>query len=267
MDVQMELDENATKQIENYILTKRTYPYINLPIVTVHFNPHRQRRFVSYGIIAYAKSTERFLLVQRRYSTNYFTLLRGAYRRSNIAKLVAGMCVSELQIIRRIIYRQANIYDVLRIVCSVVGDHNYAAMRFENHENDILHFVNKALADRDTQEYPEWLFPKGKSEKHENSIDTAFREFYEETGVAIADNQKQVINQHPIVNHYQADNDFVYETRYWIVLFDEEIPVPSKLQSYEVVSRAWKSRDEIETLVRPHQLSILREASTQIAKK
>jgi hypothetical protein len=127
-------DEDAV--ITKYISAKRTYPFDHLPNYIIFHNPHRQRRIVSYGILAYAESTQRYLMVQRRYSPNYLTFLRGAYRRANINRLLSGMCAEEHRMIRRVIYRQVNVYDLLSIVCPS-GDHDYYAMRFENHENDI----------------------------------------------------------------------------------------------------------------------------------
>jgi 8-oxo-dGTP pyrophosphatase MutT (NUDIX family) len=257
-------DEEVCKTtIERYVTLKRTYPFDHLPIHTVHYNPHRQRHIMSYGIIAYCRSTGRFLLVKRRYSPNYLTFMRGAYRRSNMRRLIMGMCNDELKIIRRVIYRQINIHDLLKIVCPG-GDNEYSAMRFDNHENDILKLLNITQSDKNIPEEAEWLFPKGRPDKSELPIDTAYREFKEETGVNADGNVP--INQWPIVDHYKADNDFIYETKYWIVVFEDECEIPAKFQSYEVSAREWKTRVEVEELTRGSQRNIFQEASNQILK-
>jgi 8-oxo-dGTP pyrophosphatase MutT (NUDIX family) len=174
-----------------------------------------------------------------------------------------GMCNDELKIIRRVIYRQINIHDLLKIICPV-GDHEYSAMRFDNHENDILKLINIAQSTKDLPEEPEWLFPKGRPDKAEQGLETARREFKEETGVDPGD--LQPVNQWPIVDHYKADNDFIYETKYWVLVFNKECDIPSKFQSYEVAARAWKTRDEVEELIKASQRNIFHEATNQILK-
>ena len=259
----MDLDEDSTANIEKYVATKRTYPFEDFPSYIIRFNPHRQRHIMSFGIIAYCVETDKYLLVQRRYSPNYLTLLRGAYRRSNLPQLVKGMCNNEFKILRRVIYRQLNIHELLTIVCPG-GDHDYSAMRFDNHENLILQLINKAQCDRDILDEPEWLFPKGRPDKHENGLDAALREFREETG--ISPGRIRPINQWPIVDHYKADNDFIYETRYWILVFDTEPPIPTKFQSYEVSARGWKTKDEVEEAIKATQCNIFHEAASQLSK-
>ena len=259
----MDLSETNKEIIEKYIAAKRTYPFEDFPICRVVHNPHRQRHITSFGIIAYCKSTDKYLLVQRRYSPNYLTLMRGAYRRSNLPKLIMGMCNDELKMVRRIIFRQINIHELLRIVYPG-GDHEYSAMRFDNHENYILQLINKAQSDKNIPDEAEWLFPRGRSEKFESNIDTALREFREETGVNPVN--KNVVNKWPIVDYYKADNDFIYESRYWIIIYDDEPEIPKRFQSYEVATRAWKDRESIEILIKRSQINIFHESINQISK-
>ena len=129
-------DETNSKIIE-YISKKRTYPFENMLNTIVYYNPHRLKHICSFGIVAYCLVTERYLVVQRRYSANYLTFLRGAYRRSNLPRLIMGMCNDELKMIRRVIFRQVNIHELLHLIMPA-GDNEYSAMRFDSHENDIL---------------------------------------------------------------------------------------------------------------------------------
>lgn len=257
------MDDESHKAIERYVTMKRTYPFEHLPIHIIQFNPHRQRHISSYGIIAYAEDTDKFLLVQRRYSPNYLTFMRGAYRRSNLHRLIMGMCNDELKMIRRVIFRQVNIHDLLKIVCPMC-DNDYGAMRFDNHENDILKLINIAQNRKDLPDEPEWLFPKGRPEKSELPLYTASREFKEETGIDIG--TRSPINKWPIVNHYKADNDFIYETRYWVIIFENEAVIPANFQSYEVAARAWKSKEQVYEIVKESQYSVLTDAVNQIIK-
>jgi hypothetical protein len=89
------------------------------------------------------------------------------------------------------------------------------------------------------------------------------REFAEETGVS---SNLQPINTWPIVDSYKADNDFIYETRYWVVKFAEEAVLPYRFQSYEVKTRAWKSGGEVESIASTSQLNVFHEAKAQLFK-
>ena len=246
--------------ISEYVNRKCTYPYDDLPNLTVHFNPHRQRHITSFGIVAYCAVTDRFLLVQPRYTANYLTLLRGAYRRTNLRRLVTGMCMDELKMIRRVIFRQVSIYDLLHIVAPGV-DHDYVAMRFENHESDILRLINEAQNAPETLEHPNWLFPKGRPNRHEAPYDTALREFTEETGVNM---ELEALNTNPIIGYYVADNDFIYESRYWVIECPAELELPGKFRSSEILARAWVDRGECLDRLRAQHTSIFQDACRQI---
>jgi 8-oxo-dGTP pyrophosphatase MutT (NUDIX family) len=135
-------------------------------------------------------------------------------------------------------------------------------MRFETHETDILKLINIVQSDRNVKEHPEWLFPKGKPDHFEDSFTAARREFEEETGVV--SKNLGILPGGPITSYYQADNDFVYETQYWVALFDDTPEMPSRFQSYEVMTRRWFTRAEIEEFARPHQLMVLRGAAARL---
>lgn len=255
-----EEDRNA---IEDYIQHKRTYPFYKFPNYRIYNNPHRRRHILSFGIIPYCRSTRKFLMIQRRYSPNYLTMLRGSYRRSNLPRLIRGMCHSELCMIRRVVYRQINMFELLSIVVPNT-DHDYSAMRFENHESDILQLINLYQSTNHTRDDPEWLFPKGKPERQEDGFNAASREFEEETGI---DSSRLVIlSSSPIISYYQADNDFIYETQYWTTVFSRTPDMPDRFQSYEVMARKWFDQSEISTFARTHQLTVLQEATVQINK-
>ena len=254
-------DEN--NMIEEYIQQKRTYPFHKFPSYRIYNNPHRKRHILSYGIIPYCKLTNKFLMIQRRYSPNYLTLLRGSYRRSNLPRLIRGMCNDELKMIRRIIYRQVSLFELLSIVVPNT-DHDYSAMRFENHENDLLQLINLYQSTKHIRDDPEWLFPKGKPERLEDGFSAASREFEEETG--IDSSHLTILSDSPIISYYQADNDFIYETQYWTTVFSTEPNMPNRFQSYEVMAREWFDHSQISTFAKPHQLGVFKGALTQINK-
>lgn len=155
-------------------------------------------------------------------------------------------------------------FEVLRMIVPDT-DHDYSAMRFENHEADILKLINTYQTDDVTMSIePEWLFPKGKPEKFEDGVVAASREFREETG--ITETNMKITSINPIVSFYQADNDFIYETQYWIYIFDDEPSLPNRFQSFEVMSRKWMNIDDVLKAVKRHQIVVVGEAINQIQK-
>lgn len=167
------------------------------------------------------------------------------------------------KMIRRILYRELNMFDLLAITVPL-GDHDYAAMRFETHENDILKLTNLYLSSGDMKNEPEWLFPKGKPDRFEDGIMTASREFTEETG--IESSRFNILPTNPIVSYYQADNDFIYETQYWIGVCDAYPEMPDRFQNYEVMARRWFNAEEVQGNSKPHQISVLHEVTKQLRK-
>jgi 8-oxo-dGTP pyrophosphatase MutT (NUDIX family) len=86
-----------------------------------------------------------------------------------------------------------------------------------------------------------WSFPKGHLEKGESPIQTALREFYEETGL----NLKKT--PHRILANKNIGNEKYYRF-YGIVLKNEEDAVFTINRPNEILKISWKSLEEIQEL-------------------
>lgn len=223
------------------------------------YNPHRRRHIISYGIVAYAKDTERYLVVRRRFSPHYLIFLSGSYRISNMPLLLLGMTQEELRLIRRMLYNNIEYQDVVKLVLPLV-DMKYAVCRWTRHQDEICRLLNHIQHTTDSPAEPEWLFPKGRSEWNEAPLTAALREFREETGVEVNDTDLVILNEHPITITHMADNDFIYETQYFVACVSSELVLPATFTNFEIAFRRWHTRQELATLLGPQQLTVVNEA-------
>jgi len=222
----------------------------------VIFNPHRQKKIPSFGIVAYHHTTRRFLVVCRRFSPNYITVLRGAFKRSNLPKLIYGMTLDEQNSLMSIFNGKNNIEKLIEEVCPF-SDREYACMRFKIEQDLMLPALESAFQKKYFST-KEWLFPKGRIERNESFLDAAYREFREETGVSTP--LPIPINTRPIVVYHKGDNDFFYETRYWVISTDEELVFPENYKNYEISDCRYFSLADLNIVLSETQKLVLQEA-------
>jgi len=208
--------------------------YSDFPRRIILHSPFKQSVIKSYGIILYAKDTGRWLLVQRNHSPEYVELLRGSYIHSNIPILLAGIDKSELFSLKRILlennserkkkYFAIEFYSTLH-TGSI--DQGYSKL-LDNH-NILADSVHDIIPLHD---YPEWLWPKGRSSKTDKSQhSTALREFEEESKISARLINPLIINGNYtiIVESYVGRNSRIYTTKLWIYTIDREYyPFQSK---------------------------------------
>ena len=104
----------------------------------------------------------------------------------------------------------------------------------------------------------EWLFPKGKKQHNESNLQTASREFYEETNIPIS---KLHITNKILTENYIATNGIQYTNHYYIAFLKEHIhtnihPI-TKIHSLPITTYTQKQElDRLEFLP-THLLRIL----------
>lgn len=110
-------------------------------------------------------------------------------------------------------------------------------------------------------ECPEYGWPKGRSLKHETPVDTALREFSEETGLDLRAQHATVDSStvaHPLEEHFVGNNGIEYQHHYILVQLHTsppfEIVYPS-IDNGEIGAVEFRSFDDCQRLFRPDAMA------------
>ena len=99
---------------------------------------------------------------------------------------------------------------------------------------------------------PEWELPKGRRNYKEKDIDTALREFEEETGIHRS-NIKIIQNIVPYDEIFTGSNLKSYRQRYFIATLDKEVSLDN-YQMCEVSNIKWIPYNKINETIREYSL-------------
>lgn len=225
-------------------------------------NPFTKKVLLSYGIIAYCPSTERWLLVQRRYSPEFIFFIRGLYRHVDLYRMVEGFSREECQLVLDLINEKRHFrelyYDVI-FDYNINYEHSY--VRYETAKG----LLGKLLKLKSSMIDCEWLWPKGRLRKGtESCLGCAIREFEEETGLKLP-------NKYPSFDDVLSESvegftGYTYETKCWIYLFDEEPSPPPPGKHGEIAQRKWVSFREAEGMLRDNKKEVLHAAKEILDK-
>ena len=214
----------------------------------------------SFGIILYKFINRKLkiLLIRRRNTLGFVQFVRGQYNIKNydyIQKLFNVMTNTEIDVIKKKKFgflweylwkdgttgRHMRSYDYLnsqtkfREICESKG-------------YSIEYFILNKFTDYEDQE---WGFPKGRKNKNENNIQTAIREFGEETG--ICSSQIKLLKKKFIENYISYDN-VEYKNIYFLAKyvgdeFEFTVSPEHKEQFSEVSSiKFFEIDDALETI-------------------
>jgi len=193
----------------------------------------------------------KILMIRRKDSLSFAEFMRGRYDVTDldyIGRLMKNMTLKE----------QASIvsepFDVLWK--SLWGDDksssDYNTSREKFHQLDRLELMRRNLSEYTE---PEWGFPKGRRTRGETDLDCALREFFEETNVPRE--SFVVLNNVVLRETFMGLNNINYSHVYHIALLrhPELVNLSQKytaMQRREISGIAWKSFEEVKSLVRPH---------------
>ena len=235
-------------------------------------NPFLSKPLISYGIIVYCKSSQKWLLVRPRYSPEFILFVRGSYRKADLERLVTGFTVAEIKLIHKIIDNPEYFITVFySVIWGNTKDFEYAWKRCL----DSLDFIQEILKSSNDCNYnldgkcerKLWLWPKGRlSHNGESPFHCAIREFQEETGLKIP-NTAKLVSTEPLIESYHGNNGKTYETQCWVYIFDDGIIPPEITDLHkpgEIGDRQWVTEEDAKLLLRESKFAVLQQAKIMI---
>jgi len=223
---------------------------------------------ISLGVVALRLNTNtsnyEYLIVMRKHSHGYCDLIRGKYDLNDEAHIKRLLEETTLEERNYLLTR-----DFLENWIYLWGKNNHILRRITNtsklddkfntlKQNYDLKSVILTLSSCWSE--PEWGFPKGQRDGLEKNIDTAFREFCEETGYK----KRQtvcVLNLIPQQEIFIGSNNKHYRQLYYMCLMDyNDTQGDISFQENEIGDAKWVSFDELKTKFRYYDVEKLKVA-------
>lgn len=217
--------------------------YADLPRRVIITSPHREKKINSYGIIAYAKDTNKWLLIQCNYNPGLTYILYGAYRPAYIQTILLNLQLDEINAIKGVVSASVDEGKVLFVELFKKHFLNeptnlYAYDRLIDLKDEIINFSSES--NLTTSLYG---IPKGRSRYREQPFDAACREFKEETGISV--NTASYILEDTVFIENSGISGRRYNICCWVCIFDNQ-PLLEEFEVYdtdEIKSREWVKLD------------------------
>ena len=235
---------------------------------------------ISYGIILFRQSNKglQYLMIRRKDSFGYIDIIRGKYTPHNIPQIQRSIDEMSLEEKQRLINEPyENLWKMLWGDNGIQhrGEGTSLAKKFEALKNEVKNELKNELDLESTTsttstsvnlEYliqnsktawqeTEWEFPKGHRNFQEKDVETALREFEEETGYS-KDNITIIDNIIPYEEIFIGSNHKSYKHKYYVAYLNTDTDTDT-LQNYqksEVSKIEWKTIDECLSSIRPYNL-------------
>ncbi len=218
-------------------------------VMRTHF---QKRRFTSFGVMAYCLSTRQWLLVRPSHSYSYTLFVNGMYRKADLEVMLSLMTIDELTILRKLLHGQKEWRDVYH------GHFFKETFDLFKHSQSKLRICLSRVAGHPKTA---WTFPKGRPENDESVMETAVREFDEETGLHI-ERIGRLIDRTPISETYTSFDHQIYETVCWLYVIDTppDDMVLNVGVGGEICERCWVSTETAKAILTPSKFAMIQEA-------
>lgn len=207
-------------------------PYI--PPFKINVKPKKTNSIKSYGIINFMVDRNQkkvyFLLMKRRDSLTYNTIIRGHYTYEQLLIYISLLSKSERERIIKYKYDFNKLWDDLwpnKKSYMYRSEYRNAKYKFELNSSKIVSIINNT-SPNDCEDYL-WEFPKGKRNNKEKNIDAALREFTEE--VCIDNKLLTLFPYKSLLETYYGSNSKSYKTIYYPTVTSTRI-LPERIYQY-----------------------------------
>ena len=219
---------------------------------------------ISYGIILFKQTNKglKFLMIRRKDSFGYIDIIRGKYAHYNIPQIQQS--IDEMSIDEKYKLLNNPFENLWKMLWGDNGIQHRSegtalSKKFEGLKNGInveMPEINLEYLIKNSKtnwEETEWEFPKGHRNFQEKDVDTALREFEEETGF-LKENITIIDNIIPYEEIFIGSNHKSYKHKYYIAYLNTDTDTMQNYQKSEVSKIEWKSVDECIASMRPYNL-------------
>lgn len=205
--------------------------------------PFSARSTISYGLIVFAKDTQRWAIIQRKHSIEFLLFIRGLYRLTHLPLLLSCITSNEAEIINRALQGGPAVFTDIFIKELDLDPSGlkYALVRMAESRNIAFNILSKLDV---TKNELKWTWPKGRihiSSNRETPFACACREFFEEVEIKIP--APLFISDTYVSENVRTITGRNIESRYWIYIIPNEITMKSPEFHPEVSNRKWVDTD------------------------
>jgi ADP-ribose pyrophosphatase YjhB (NUDIX family) len=222
----------------------------------------------SLGIICFKKNNEsketEILMIRRKDTLGFVDFMRGRYELNNVSHiqlLVDEMTLQEKQLLVTRTYDELwnHLWGTSKLSKKYLKERELSESLF----NSLVHGVVKdevtytleTFVSNSTTKWtePEWGFPKGRRNNNERDLQSAQREFQEETGIS-SSNLRLIHNLLPLEEIFTGSNYKSYEHKYYLSGIDignNEYDL-TRFQSSEVSDLKWIPIDDAHRYIRDY---------------
>lgn len=205
---------------------------------------------ISYGIILKhtdKKNVTKYLMCQRLYSLSLIEIMKGRYPINDlifIKALVSRLSKNEFEQLKK----NSDLENFIKTVLhksdhkSIMNDKYFDSNK---HKYEKLHSLisNKTFFnDIVSIDENEWGFSKGRRNNTEVPLETALREFKEETGIVLT--MDNIIQTEPIIEIFTGTNGKLYKHVYYLAKYYENIEDAKFQNNNEISQIKWFTKEE-----------------------
>jgi len=216
--------------------------------------PFSTRSTVSYGLIVYAKDTQRWAIIQRKHSVEFLLFIRGLYRLTHLPLLLSCITSQEATTIESCLKGGPDIFKHIYLTDLQLDENGlqYGLIRIAESRNIVSTLLSKLDL---SQNQLRWTWPKGRlhiSSDRETPFACARREFAEEVELQLP--PSLFISDTYVSEIIRTITGRNIESRYWIYIIPNEIPMTPPKFHPEVSNREWATTETCRKVINQDKL-------------
>lgn len=203
---------------------------------------NRKKVKVSYGVVLYNTTTDKYLAIRKRCTYAYSKILSGLYKDINQDNLLSQITVKEAI---KIILNTGNIISFIKILEDANIQYNSYTLDLALNKiktGNVVKKCKRLLLDGVLYKDIQLTWPKGNKNKRESNLDCALRELKEETSIDI-NTINYTIKGECICSCFKSEDLIEYRIKVFIIHTPDIIDIKEEYDKDEVREILWVDID------------------------